>query len=389
MKHEDRLDLHNPPPVPMPEGSAPEPKIPADEPPKKEQEKPGKPQKRGGAVVGIVVGVLAAAALLCGYRFVHVWSDPSCVTRAQCVICGAEKGDLAEHTWQRSDECDTPAVCAVCGEQAETGSHDWTGGSCTEPRTCAVCGVYENGAPGHSYADGVCTACGAKQKNEVLKWELSGVYQVGYDYEPETGALTLSAPNEDTLTKMIIVIRDWENQAVSTDRYTVDRSYTAVTLDLPKDLKPGRYSIHAGVQESQVLDFYWGTYGTWMSEDADKWFADFEVKSWKHGKWLARFDTGAPLAGVRTEEGATRFGSPWQMCSVSNVLEDGSVTLMQGGADDKLVVDEYLCISESGAEETAYTFRYENWYLTMDSEGGVYLTDTLTEECLWVITSSL
>lgn len=389
MKHEDRLDLHNPPPVPTPEP----PEVPVPEPEKqkqpRKQEKPGKPKKRASALVGVVVGVLVAAALLCGYRFVHIWSDPSCVTRAQCVICGAQKGDLAEHAWQRGDECDTPAVCAVCGEQAQAGSHDWTGGSCTEPRTCAVCGVYENGAPGHSYVNGVCTVCGAEQTNEVLKWEPSGIFQVGYGYDPDSGALTLSSPDENTLTKMIIVIRDWENQAVSTDRYTIGRSDQLLTLNLPRDLAPGRYTIHAGVQETQVLDFYWGTYGTWMRVDVDKWFADFETKSWKHGKWLARFDTGAPLAGVQTEEEATRFGSPWQMCGVSNVLEDGSVTLMQGGADDKLVVDEYLCISESGTEETAYTFRYEDWYLTMDSEGGVYLTDTLTEDCLWVITSSL
>ena len=69
----DPFDL--PEPEPVPEEKTPEP---APEPPK----------KRRSHLPWILAGVAVAAGLLCGYRFVHFWSDATCTEQAKCSICG-------------------------------------------------------------------------------------------------------------------------------------------------------------------------------------------------------------------------------------------------------------------------------------------------------------
>ena len=380
MHYDDTTDLNSPPPVPNLEP----PKPPAQE--RKVLEQTPKPKKRSGMTLGLFAGVLAAAVLLCGYRFVHIWTEASCAVAAECVICGIQKDGFSDHNWVRGS-CEEPAICSVCAEaQTQAAGHDWSGGNCTEAKVCMVCAATE--PAGHTYESGVCIVCGAERGMDVLKWEPESDYGVTFAYDPESRAMELSVSALENFSRMTIVIRDSHDQMVSTDRYTIDRTESAVTLNLPSDLNPGRYSVHAGVQEMKVLSFCFGTYGAWMSADTDKWFADFETKNWKHGHWLAAFEENAPLRGVQTEEEASRFSSPWHM-SGADYAEDGAAVLTQGGSDQKFLVDEYLRISDTGEEETAYTFRFSGWYLTMDSTGKVFLTDILTDDCLWIMTSSL
>lgn len=397
MKEADKLDLRKPtpPPVsarpPVAEEKKPVTEVPkpAVE-PREEQPQPEKKiKKRGGLAIGVVVGVLATVAvLLAGYRFVHSWSDPTCIAKAQCSICGLEKEGYAEHTWQRSGTCEEPECCTVCGVTGTTpAGHDWTGGSCTEPRSCAVCGAVEDKAPGHPYLDGFCTVCGAEQVNEVLKWKRWG-YDAEYTYDSETGMLAIRAPGMKYFEQKEITIKDYADADVNDERYTVTRDGELVTVNLPADLAPGRYTVCAGFTETEVADFYYGTVGEFIPEGEDIWYEDFEVKSWSSGLWLAQTDTEV-LLGVQTEEEAARFGSPWQLCQVKYSDTDAVIVNDLNAICDKFHTDKYVRFEASGREERVYVFQFEKWYLAMDAEGTVYLTDTLTDECWWYITSSL
>lgn len=381
MEQKIKLDLSMPPPPP---GASPPPE------PKKPEKSPQKPQKRGGLAVGILLGVVAAAAVLfCGYRFVHFWSDASCIQKAKCGICGIEQGDYAAHDWNRGGNCSAPATCAVCGQQqAAPAGHDWTGGSCTEPKVCAVCGIYEDQASGHSYAGGSCTVCGAAQVNEVLKWESGDYAEVEHTYRSATGELSIRSESWEKLPKMTLVVQDWQGNEVSTDCYTVTRTEMEAVLNFPDDLAPGRYTIYAGVQRTLVAEFWFGTAGAWMPVEADRWRGAYQTKNWQHGLYLAASEEAAPLRGVQTQEEATRFDTPWQMSAVA-ITEDGTAVLAPGINHQKFVMDVHLCVNADGAEETAYTFGYRGWYLAMDSEGTVFLTESLNDSCYWIITDSL
>ena len=395
-----RIDLSSPPPVPTEEP----PKVPADQAaveeapkpqvqhPEENKEKTGKkPEKKSrkrGVVLGVLAGVAAAAALLGGYRFIHFWSDPTCDQKSRCSICGLEQGGYAAHTWEHVS-CDTPMVCTVCGAKQEgNDGHEWTGGSCTEPGTCIHCGQTEPQARGHSYQDGICTVCGAEQTNGIVLWEENEGHDVEAEWLEEDHALVLSDASLQNFAQMAITIRDCWGKAVSTDSYTVERSEDSVRLNLPRNLAPGRYVIHAGVQETTVMQFWFGTGGSWMPDEADQWYSNFVISSWKHGQYLAQVPEDVPLRGVPAEAEATRFDSPWQMCGgVYN--EDGRIVLFQTGTQLKFVVDRYRRFDETGSYETACVFRFENWYLTMNGEGEVSMTDILDEGCFWLVTSSL
>ena len=370
MEKKVRTDLTSPPPVPDAEPPVPPvlvdpPVIPERKPEIKTEAKREQPRQRRrerrSMMPAILAGVAVVAVLLCGYRFVHFWSEPTCQQKARCSICGLEKDGYA--------------------------SHDWTDGSCTEAGTCTVCGAVEDRAPGHRWQDGVCTVCGAEQTNEVLRWEPFEGHDVEYEWLPEEHAIVLSDSSLKNFSQMDIFFRDYRDDTVSTDRYTVERSDETVKVNLPRDLEPGRYVIHAGVQKARVLQFHYGTGGIWLPEDADGWLEDFKVFNAAHGHYLARFQEDVPLRGVPTAEEATRFVNPWRMCGVKKTADGMALT---DGNDIKFEMDHYLRIDE-GAQGSACVFHIENdnWYLTMNADGQVSLTDTLDEGCFWIVDSGL
>ena len=126
MDRKVRIDLSSPPPVPTEEpvkappaaAELPQTKQPPGSRETKKEEKPEQPKKRGSLVLGILAVAAAAAALLGGYRFVHFWSEPTCLQKARCSICGQEKGGLALHSYQ-------DGVCTVCGAEQTDGALDF------------------------------------------------------------------------------------------------------------------------------------------------------------------------------------------------------------------------------------------------------------------------
>lgn len=344
----DPFDLPEPVQEPVPETKKPEP---APEPKK----------KSGGLLPGILVGVAAAVVLLLGYRFIHIWSDATCTEQAECSICGQVKEGYADHAWV-SGTCEAPMVCSVCGEVAEQ-------------------------AKGHSFLDDTCTVCGETRKVKILRWTDLG-YEAVYEYDAVNSVLSVEAPGLEKFAEDKISILDYTGEKeLNPERYTVSRSDGKVYIDLPADLEPGRYTVCSGYFQTKVADFCLGTENDAIPTAANCWFADFVAVNRMHRFYLAAFEEDAPLRGMPVETEATRFDTPWQMCAMG-IDAAGNAVLIPGEPKQQFVVDEHwICFQDD--TEFVFTFRYDKWYLAMDADGTVYLTDDLAENCYWFIASSL
>ena len=117
----------------------------------------------------------------------HVWSLPTVTTEAtctepgtqtrSCTECGAEKTETIPAVGHSYED----GVCTACGAKQPCAEHTWDDGKVTlDPTctakgektfTCTVCGATKTepvDTVDHTYEDGVCTVCGAKQSALVV-----------------------------------------------------------------------------------------------------------------------------------------------------------------------------------------------------------------------------
>lgn len=98
----------------------------------------------------------------------------TCQHKAVCDICGAEYGDLADHTWTPAT-CATPKTCSVCGATVgsalgHTGGLGWKSDGDNHWHVCTGCGVViENSKAAHDFKwviDKAATATESGSKHE-------------------------------------------------------------------------------------------------------------------------------------------------------------------------------------------------------------------------------
>lgn len=98
----------------------------------------------------------------------------TCQHKAVCDICGAEYGDLADHTWTLAT-CATPKTCSVCGATVgsalgHTGGLGWKSDGDNHWHVCTGCGVViENSKAAHDFKwviDKAATATESGSKHE-------------------------------------------------------------------------------------------------------------------------------------------------------------------------------------------------------------------------------
>ena len=78
-------------------------------------------------------------------------------------------------------------TCGKCNdtytEPIPKAEHTYADATCTAPKTCSGCGVTQGDALGHSYKDGKCTRCNAKQENykalNTGRWQLMALSNNG------------------------------------------------------------------------------------------------------------------------------------------------------------------------------------------------------------------
>lgn len=63
--------------------------------------------------------------------------------------------------------CTEPKKC-ICGATDGVAlGHKWNEANCKAPKTCKVCKVIDGGAQSHTFVQGVCSTCGAKDANYI------------------------------------------------------------------------------------------------------------------------------------------------------------------------------------------------------------------------------
>ncbi len=145
-----------------------------------------------------------------------VTTAPSCnmpgVESRVCSECGTkEENELAQLNHSFGEWTVTQAsTCIVAGKQTrscsgcgtkeeapltELAAHDWEG-NCQTLRSCKVCGTTDGLAGAHTYVDGKCIGCGAKEQtdsasgNQISLADLQGVWKyIGKNY---TETVTIS-----------------------------------------------------------------------------------------------------------------------------------------------------------------------------------------------------
>ena len=101
----------------------------------------------------------------------HTGGSATCITKAQCSICGVEYGDFGGHTPSEDDgDCTTDITCLECGAITTEGESTHTGGNatCTSKARCDVCdkeyGEFAVHTPneddGDCTTDITCSECG-------------------------------------------------------------------------------------------------------------------------------------------------------------------------------------------------------------------------------------
>jgi len=89
---------------------------------------------------------------------------------------------------------------AVNAEEPDC-EHEWIDATCTAPKTCSLCGETEGEALGHTYVDGICSACGAEKPAGPTKIDSVANLTAGIYY---LAGYSIGYSNNDT-------VEDWSN----------------------------------------------------------------------------------------------------------------------------------------------------------------------------------
>jgi len=103
----------------------------------------------------------------------HGGGTATCTEKAKCNACGAEYGNLAEHTYGtewKSDGTNHWHECS-CGTKAAEATHTGGTATCAEKAICAACDAAYGNLADHTYKDGKCTVCQAADPNYVPETE--------------------------------------------------------------------------------------------------------------------------------------------------------------------------------------------------------------------------
>ena len=158
----------------------------------------------------------------------HVWSLPTVTKEATCTEDGEQTRTCTECSAMKTESIPATGhsyengVCTACGAKEPCTEHTWDEGkittapTCTakgeKTYTCTVCGA-EKTEPvdtvDHTYEDGVCTVCGAKQSALVV---LSGSGTQSDPYQLSSAAdlatLSTAVKNGETCEGQYFVLTD-------------------------------------------------------------------------------------------------------------------------------------------------------------------------------------
>ena len=99
----------------------------------------------------------------------HYGGTATCENKAICDACGTSYGNLADHTYRtewKSDGNNHWHECS-CGAKSDETAHSGGTATCEEKAVCSACGTAYGELIPHAYRDGKCTVCKAIDPNYV------------------------------------------------------------------------------------------------------------------------------------------------------------------------------------------------------------------------------
>lgn len=261
--------------------------------------------------------------------------------------------------------------------------HDWELTDCEAPRVCTRCGVKEEKAPGHQWQKestrNICAVCGATEyiSGETILKQVDTTFAVELFFDADAKALSIRVPEDKDFAVDTISILDYTGAKVNAERFTVSRDSDTVTISLPDDFAPGKYTICSGFQEHSVVEIYYGSIYEALPVEQDIWPSYFTVQD-GFGEYLTKVDET-----LVTAEQGIRFQNPWQICRVVETADGATVDTT--GLPDQFRCDSYWVFDVDGQETECVTFEYDGWFLAWDYDDHVYLTKELGEGCFWIL----
>ncbi len=114
---------------------------------------------------------------------------PTCTNKGYTKhICSCEDfyTDTETPTVDHEYDNDEDETCNNCEHVRDlTCDHDWIPATCTTPKTCSKCSEPEGTPLGHSYVDGICSECEAKDPEYVNYYLIGSINGADYGFEDD------------------------------------------------------------------------------------------------------------------------------------------------------------------------------------------------------------
>lgn len=320
-----------------------------------------KPAKKNGVNLFLILAV-AAAVLVVGvvcFFTVHIWSDAICNEVPKCVICGKTAGKAEGHHWE-SPTCVLPETCAVCGEtEGEPLGHQWLAATRETPSTCSVCGEKQGDV--------------LRPTLWVMKLISSG-WLGGHRQSQEGQTVLISFPEDPGFVNSQMSAARADGTEV--EGFTVEWADGTAKLEPNGDLEPGVYHVQFRTEDAgAMVTVCWGYEGEEYLSAAEHFWSGVAWQSDAHGGYLTL--DGGEVSVTDNVGKAAFFESAREMVGVTK------------GADGKLQVTaeepvqlETVTYARNG-QDGLVVFVYEGCYLACDSQGTVYMSQQLDENCFW------
>lgn len=315
-------------------------------------------------LVGIIV--VASIALMLSYNKCkasgHSWVAATCTEPKLCTVCKATEGDPLGHSWENAT-CELPKTCSSCS--ATEGSalgHEWLGATKDSPAICASCGM----------------TTGTRILPTLMVTNLCWGGEGSPKYGCQNNTATLSFPSWDSFSESKITIENANQDTISLDCLNFEWVNGTVHITPSETLPFAVYNITFVCNEGDTtFSLCYGYEGEIYQESTDMGWFDFKFQNWKNKRYLVKTNTGL----ATSEAYADRSTFTWsaEMCGIE-VGTDGYAYPSNKGRTVQFTTSTYVL---HGGEDL-WVFTYNGWHLASDSNGLVYFTKDLIDECYWV-----
>lgn len=292
------------------------------------------------------------------------------------------------HTWV-SATCTNPRICSVCKEtEGNPLGHNWEVATCETPKTCSICGVVEGTAIGHDWMDAtkespaICSLCGTTTGSQILPTLIVTNLCWGGDGSPQYGCqnntATLSFPTWDSFSSSKIDIKNANQETIPIELFSFEWLNGTVYITPSEALPLAIYDITFVCDDGDTtFSLCYGYEGEIYQESNDMGWFDFSFQNWKNGLYLVRTNSGLETSTSYSDR--STFSWSREMCGLE-VAADGYAYPSNNGKMVQFTTKTYVL---HGGEDL-WVFTYNGWNMAADSNGLVYFTKELTDECYWV-----